>query len=46
VSLNPDTVSVAIEDIEAVAHALNSRPRKILGWKMPAEALNEHLLLL
>ena len=31
------------EDIEAVATTLNSRPRKILGWKTPAEALNEHL---
>ncbi len=34
------------EEIEAVAHALNSRPRKALGWKTPAEAFNEHLLLL
>jgi IS30 family transposase len=33
------------EEIEAVAAALNSRPRKILGWKTPAEALNDHLLL-
>lgn len=31
------------EDIEAIAHALNTRPRKILGWKTPAEALDEHL---
>jgi IS30 family transposase len=31
------------DDIEAVAAALNSRPRKILGWKTPAEALDEHL---
>ncbi|HET6532129.1 MAG TPA: IS30 family transposase [Actinoplanes sp.] len=31
------------EDINAVAHALNSRPRKTLGWKTPAEALDEHL---
>ena len=31
------------EDIEAVAAALNSRPRKTLGWKTPAEALDEHL---
>jgi IS30 family transposase len=32
------------EQIEAVAVALNNRPRKTLGWKTPAEALNEHLL--
>jgi IS30 family transposase len=31
------------EEIQAVATALNSRPRKTLGWKTPAEALNEHL---
>jgi IS30 family transposase len=33
------------QEIEAVASALNNRPRKTLGWKTPAEALNEHLLL-
>jgi IS30 family transposase len=31
------------DEINAVAHALNSRPRKTLGWKTPAEALDEHL---
>ena len=31
------------DEIEAVAAALNSRPRKSLGWRTPAEALNEHL---
>lgn len=31
------------DEIEAVAIALNSRPRKTLGWKTPAEVLNEHL---
>jgi IS30 family transposase len=34
------------EDIQAVAAALNSRPRKTLGYKTPAEALNEYLLSL
>ena len=32
------------EDLEAVALALNRRPRKALGWRTPAEALDEHLL--
>jgi IS30 family transposase len=32
------------EDLAAVAATLNSRPRKTLGWKTPAEALNDHLL--
>ena len=27
------------DEIEAVATALNSRPRKTLGWKTPAESL-------
>jgi Transposase and inactivated derivatives, IS30 family len=31
------------EELAAVADALNTRPRKILGWKTPAEALDEHL---
>jgi IS30 family transposase len=31
------------DEIEAVAHTLNTRPRKILGWKTPAEAFDEHL---
>jgi len=33
----------AAEEIDAVATALNSRPRKTLGWKTPAEALDEFL---
>jgi IS30 family transposase len=33
-------------ELDAVAAALNSRPRKTLGYKTPAEALNEHLLTL
>ncbi len=31
------------DDLAAVAATLNSRPRKTLGWKTPAEALDEHL---
>jgi len=32
------------EALEAVALALNSHPRKTLGWRKPAEALDDHLL--
>ena len=31
------------EDLEAVAHAINNRPRKVLDWKTPAEVFDEHL---
>jgi IS30 family transposase len=31
------------DDLAAVAAALNSRPRKTLGWRTPAEALNNLL---
>ena len=31
------------DEIQAVAMALNGRPRKSLGWKTPAEAFEEHL---
>lgn len=31
------------DELEAVAHALNNRPRKILGWKTPAEVFEEQL---
>jgi IS30 family transposase len=33
-------------ELDAVAAALNSRPRKTLAYKTPAEALNQHLLSL
>ncbi len=31
------------EELQAVAATLNSRPRKTLHWRTPAEALDEHL---
>jgi len=31
------------EELDAVALALNTRPRKTLGWRTPSEALDEHL---
>ena len=31
------------EDLEAVAHALNNRPRKTLCWKTPAEVFEDQL---
>jgi IS30 family transposase len=34
------------DDLAAVSAALNGRPRKTLGWKTPAEALNQQLLSL
>jgi IS30 family transposase len=33
----------SLEELEAIAAALNGRPRKTLGWKTPAEALRDHL---
>lgn len=31
------------DELEAVANAINTRPRKVLGWRTPAETLHEHL---
>jgi IS30 family transposase len=38
-----DLARHSLEDLVAVAAALNSRPRKTLGWRTPAEVLDEHL---
>jgi IS30 family transposase len=39
-----DLARHSAEDLAAVAATLNGRPRKTLGWRTPAEALNEYLL--
>ncbi|MDE1675569.1 IS30 family transposase, partial [Nocardia gipuzkoensis] len=31
------------KDLAAVAHTLNTRPRKVLGWRTPTEAMELHL---
>jgi len=38
-----DLARWSADDLAAVAATLNGRPRKTLGWKTPAEALEEHL---
>lgn len=38
-----DLARWSADDLAAVAHALNTRPRKTLGWRTPAEALDEKL---
>ena len=38
-----DLGSVSADDLTAVAFTLNTRPRKTLGWRTPAEALDEFL---
>lgn len=30
-------------ELDAIAHAINTRPRKTLGWKTPAETLDQFL---
>jgi IS30 family transposase len=41
-----DLARWSAEEIAAVAATMNNRPRKTLGWKTPAEALNERLMSL
>ena len=38
-----DLARHSAEDLDAVAATLNSRPRKTLGWRTPAEVLDEYL---
>ena len=38
-----DLARWAANDLAAVQHALNSRPRKVLDWKTPTEALDQQL---
>ena len=38
-----DLSRYSADDLDAVAATLNSRPRKTLGWRTPAEALGEYL---
>ena len=38
-----DLAAHGASDLAAVATALNTRPRKTLGWRTPAEALDEVL---
>ncbi|WP_370626397.1 DDE-type integrase/transposase/recombinase [Austwickia sp. TVS 96-490-7B] len=52
--LHTDVVETALRravrfrahDLAAVAYALNTRPRKSLGWRTPAEAYNDQLISL
>ena len=38
-----DLSRYSADDLDAVAATLNSRPRKTLGWRTPAEALEQYL---
>jgi len=38
-----DLSTHGVDDLAAIAAALNGRPRKTLGWRTPAEALNDYL---
>jgi IS30 family transposase len=39
-----DLCKHSIEELDAVAVALNGRPRKTLGWRTPAEVLNDYII--
>ncbi|MBR2252702.1 MAG: IS30 family transposase, partial [Neisseriaceae bacterium] len=34
---------ISEEELKFVQNALNNRPRKILGWRMPKEVFTQHL---
>ena len=38
-----DIARYGVDELAAVACVINNRPRKALGWKTPAEMLNEHI---
>jgi len=38
-----DLSNHSADDLSAVSHALNSRPRKVLGWRTPAETFTTYL---
>jgi transposase, IS30 family len=40
-----DFDTITDEELEAIEYALNTRPRKRLGWKTPLEAFNESVAL-
>jgi IS30 family transposase len=40
-----DLARHSADDLAAVAAALNTRPRKTLGWRTPAEVLDEYLTM-
>ena len=41
----PTWPATGSDDLAAVAAALNTRPRKTLGWRTPAEALDDYLTM-